>query len=115
LPVVIGGSTRAAARRAGRLGDGFFPYVISPEDFAVCIEEIRTTAVEHGRDPDAIELTVWQGSYQPGGAFDLEVAKQYANLGVTRFVVSAQEGGGTSFDDTRRFLNDYREQILDRL
>ena len=59
------------------------------------IEEIRATAVEHGRDPDAIELTVWQGSYKPGGAFDLDLAKQYADLGVTRFVVSAQEGGGT--------------------
>ena len=115
LPVVVGGSTPAAARRAGRLGDGFFPYVISPEDFAARIEEIRATAVEHGRDPDAIELTVWQGSYKPGGAFDLDLAKQYADLGVTRFVVSAQEGGGTTFDDARRFLNDYREQILDRL
>ena len=37
------------------------------------------------------------------------------DLGVTRFVVSAQEGGGTSFDEMRRFLSDYREQILDRL
>jgi len=115
LPIVVGGSTRAAARRAGRLGDGFFPYVISPEDFAARIEEIRTTAVEHRRDPDAIELTVWQGSYKPGSAFDLDLAKQYAELGVTRFVVSVQEAGGTSFDDTRRFLSDYREQILDRL
>jgi hypothetical protein len=115
LPVVIGGSTRAAARRAGRLGDGFFPYVISPEDFAVRIEEIRATAVDHGRDPDAIELTVWQGSFKPGGAMDLDLAKQYADLGVTRFVVSAQEGGGSSFDDIRRFLNDYRDKVLDRL
>jgi probable F420-dependent oxidoreductase len=115
LPIVIGGSTRVAARRAGRLGDGFFPYVISPEDYAARIEEIRTTAVEHRRDPDAIELTVWPGSYKPGSAFDLDLAKQYADLGVARFLVSAQEGGGTSFDDMRRFLSDYREQILDRL
>jgi len=89
--------------------------VISPEDFALRVEEIRTTATEHRRDPDAIELTVWQGSYKPGGAFDLDLAKQYAEVGVTRFVVSAQESGGTSFDDLRRFLGDYREQILDRL
>jgi len=115
LPIVVGGSTKAAARRAGRLGDGFFPYVISPEDYATRIEEIRTAAVDHRRDPDAIELTVWQGSYKFGSAFDLDLAKQYADLGVTRFVVSAQEGGGTSFDDMRRFLGDYREKVLDRL
>jgi len=58
---------------------------------------------------------VWPGSYKPGSAFDLDLAKQYADLGVARFLVSAQEGGGTSFDDMRRFLSDYREQILDRL
>ena len=115
LPIVIGGSTGIAARRAGQRGDGFFPYVISPEDFADRIATIRSTAIDHGRDPDAIELSVWQGSYKPGGAFDLDLAKQYADLGVTRFVVSAQEAGGTSFDDLRRFLGDYREQILDRL
>lgn len=115
LPIIIGGSTGIAARRAGRRGDGFFPYVISPEDFADRIVTIRATAVDHGRDPDAIELSVWQGSFKPGGAFDLDLAKQYADLGVTRFVVSAQEAGGSSFDDLRRFLGDYREQILDRL
>ena len=74
--------------------------------------EIRPTPYDH---PDAIELTVWPGSYKFGSAFDLDLAKQYADLGVTRFIVSAQEGGVTSFDDMRRFLSDYRKQILYRL
>ena len=115
VPIVIGGSTRVAARRAGRLGDGFFPYVCGPEEFADRIDVIRATAHEHGRDPDAIELTAWPGSYRYGSAFDLDLAKQYADLGVTRFVVSAQEAAGPTFDDLRRFLTDYREQVLDRL
>jgi probable F420-dependent oxidoreductase len=115
LPVVVGGSTRAAARRAGQRGDGFFPYVISPADFADRIDVIQRTAREHGRDPDAIELTVWPGSFKPGGAFDLDLAKQYADLGVSRFLVSVQEAGSNAFDDVRTFLGDYREQILDRL
>jgi len=115
LPIVIGGSSPAAARRAGRLGDGFFPYVISPDDFADRAALIRSTARDAGRDPDAIELSVWAGSYQPGGAFDLDLAQRYADVGVTRFVVSAQEAAGASFDDLRRFLSEYRTQILDRL
>ena len=112
LPVVIGGSSPAAARRAGRLGDGFFPYVCGPDDYSERVEEIRRTAVEHGRDPDAIELTVWPGSYRYGSAFDFDLAKRYADLGVTRFVVAAQEAPGDSFDDLRRFLADYQDQVL---
>ena len=115
LPIVVGGSTDFAARRAGRLGDGFFPYVCGPEDYAARIEVIRSTAAEHGRDPGAVELTVWPGSYRFGSAFDLDLAKAYADLGVTRFVVSAQEAPGATFDDLRRFLTDYRTQVLDRL
>ena len=41
----------------GRLGDGFFPGKGSPEDLARSMELVRATAKEHGRDPDAIELT----------------------------------------------------------
>ena len=84
-------------------------------DYADRIQEIRSTAVEHGRDPDAIELTVWPGSYRYGSAFDIDLARRYADLGVTRFVVAAQEASGDSFDDLRRFLSDYQDQVLTRL
>jgi probable F420-dependent oxidoreductase len=115
VPIVIGGSSPPAARRAGRLGDGFFPYVCGPDDYADRVGIIRAAARELGRDPDAIELSVWPGSYRPGRALDLDLAKRYADLGITRFVVSAQEAPGDTFDDLRRFLSDYREQVLDRL
>lgn len=115
LPIVVGGSTPVAARRAGRLGDGFFPYVCGPDEYAGLVAVIRATAVDHGRDPAAVELTVWPGSWRPGSALDLDVAKRYADLGVTRFVVSAQEAPAPGRDALRRFLGDVREQVLDRL
>lgn len=55
VPIVIGGHTKAAARRAGRLGDGFFPARSTPLEL---IALARATAREHDRDPDAIEMTV---------------------------------------------------------
>lgn len=55
VPIVIGGHTPAAAHRAGRLGDGFFPARGNPIDL---IELTRATARQHGRDPEAIEITV---------------------------------------------------------
>lgn len=54
VPITVGGHSKAAARRAGRLGDGFFPARGAPEDL---FDLVRSTAREHGRDPDAITLT----------------------------------------------------------
>ena len=115
VPIVVGGSSEAAARRAGTRGDGFFPYVVSPDDFAARVADVRTAAVGAGRDPDAIELTVWPTSWQVGAALDLDLARRYADAGAHRLVVSAQEAGGPGLEELRRFLGEYREQVLDRL
>ena len=76
---------------------------------------MRAAAVDAGRDPDAVELTVWPTSWKPGAALDVDLARRYAEAGTDRLVVSAQEAGGPALDDLRRFLGDYREQVLDRL
>jgi probable F420-dependent oxidoreductase len=78
-PIHIGGHTKAAARRAGRLGDGFFPGS-SGEKLPELLEEMRTAAAEAGRDASTIEIT-------SGGALDLDAVKQAADTGVQRYVV----------------------------
>jgi probable F420-dependent oxidoreductase len=80
VPIVVGGHTKAAARRAGRLGDGFFPARATPEELAVLLDEMRKAAADAGRDGDAIEITA-------GGAMDVDGIKRYADLGVDRIVV----------------------------
>ena len=61
VPIVIGGHSDAAARRAGRLGDGFFPGKGSPDELERLIGVMRESAVQAGRDPDKIELTAGGG------------------------------------------------------
>jgi probable F420-dependent oxidoreductase len=85
IPIVVGGHSKAAARRAGRLGDGFFPGRGGHEDLAALIEVMRSTAVEHGRDPDAIEITTGGDGALGSGALD-EV-KRLADLGVSRVII----------------------------
>lgn len=80
IPIIIGGHTEAAARRAGRLGDGFFPGRTNPARLTELFEVMRKAAADAGRDPDAIELT-------GGGALDPEGIKAYADLGVSRIIV----------------------------
>lgn len=84
LPVHVAGSSRAAARRAGLRGDGYFQGgAIGPRERAKLVELMRETARTAGRDAEALEYTRW-------GSIDLsreQVATHAAN-GVTRLVVA---------------------------
>jgi probable F420-dependent oxidoreductase len=79
IPVLVGGHSRAAARRAGRLGDGFFPARATPDDLGPLLEVVRSSAAEAGRDPDAIEITA-------GNVFDLDQARRFEDLGADRLM-----------------------------
>jgi probable F420-dependent oxidoreductase len=103
-PIVIGGSTPAAARRVGRRGDGFFPYVVSPDDVVALLDVAKATAVEHGRDPDAFDVTVWPASWRPGASLDKAVMKAFVEAGANRLMISAQESGTTDVDGVRDFV-----------
>ncbi len=84
IPVHVGGHTDIAARRAGRLGDGFFPGKGSNEELARSFGIVRETAVEHGRDPDAIEFTVGA----PGlGADSIPAIRALEEIGADRVLV----------------------------
>ncbi|MBM3223758.1 MAG: LLM class F420-dependent oxidoreductase [Candidatus Tectomicrobia bacterium] len=57
LPIWIGGSSPAALRRVGRLGDGWLAGSLAePEAARQAIDTIRQHASEAGRDPGAIGL-----------------------------------------------------------
>lgn len=53
-PLLVGGRTPAALRRAGRLGDGWLAYMVSADRFARDFAEVRRHAEEAGRDPGAL-------------------------------------------------------------
>jgi probable F420-dependent oxidoreductase len=83
LPIHIGGSSPAAARRAGLRGDGYFPGGrLTPAERASQIELMRATALEAGRDPGPLEVTRF-------GSIDMtadDVAQEAAR-GVNRLVI----------------------------
>ncbi|MEU4410619.1 TIGR03619 family F420-dependent LLM class oxidoreductase [Streptosporangium sp. NPDC023963] len=85
LPIHVGGSSRAAARRAGRRGDGYFPGgALTPDERVFQMDLARAAAVEAGRDPETLE-------YTRSGAIDMTVdqVEAFAAQGVTRIVVRA--------------------------
>ncbi|HLG66796.1 MAG TPA: LLM class flavin-dependent oxidoreductase [Acidimicrobiales bacterium] len=58
-PIVVAGRREPAMRRAGRLGDGWFPYLYSPRRYAASVATVRQAAAEAGRDLSSFEWCVW--------------------------------------------------------
>jgi probable F420-dependent oxidoreductase len=105
VPIAIGGHTEAAARRAGRLGEEFFPGVVSGDQLGGLIDVMRAAATEAGRDPDAIGVTA-------GGAMDVEGVKRLADRGVTRVVVPNLGGDPETW---KSMLGGFSDNVISRL
>jgi probable F420-dependent oxidoreductase len=105
VPILVGGHSAAAARRAGRLGDGYFPIGLRPDDFAARVDQMRDAAREAGRDADEIEIT-YSGGVKP------DRVRQFAELGVSRWVVSVWE---TEPDAYRRAFDELATALVEPL
>ena len=81
VPIVVGGHTELAARRAARYGDGFFPGVAEEDKLVGLLGIMRDECKKIGRDPATIEIT--SGRAAP----DVEGVKRLTDLGVSRFMV----------------------------
>lgn len=56
LPIYAGGNHPAVRRRAGELGEGWLPAVLSPEEVRRGAEDVRRAAARAGRDGAAIDI-----------------------------------------------------------
>lgn len=84
VPIIIGGHSKAAAQRAGRIADGFFPARGASAELIALVREAARAA---GRDPEAVEITASVPD-------DLESIPAMAAAGVRRLLVPATGMGG---------------------
>jgi probable F420-dependent oxidoreductase len=74
MPIVVGGHSEAAARRAGRLGDGFFPSIGAQVDTLPLLEVVARSAEQAGRDPAMVELILGCPGALPNSGVDPRAA-----------------------------------------
>ena len=98
IPLVIGGVSRAAIRRAARLGDGWQPLGLSPEALGQGIATLRDEARACGRDGSKIPVSIAMtlaaaraGRHALGTAPSeiVKNARAYADVGVETLIISA--------------------------
>jgi probable F420-dependent oxidoreductase len=99
VPIHIGGHSRAAARRAGRLGDGFQPLGVGGGELATLVEVMRVAAEEAGRDREAIELSLGHLVTK----VDSDRAGRLAELGARRLVLGMPSV--TDIDEAKDMLS----------
>jgi probable F420-dependent oxidoreductase len=109
IPIHIGGSTDIAAKRAGRLGDGFFPAGGSHEELARIIAVTRESAIKHGRNPKDVEITT--GGNGAIGPNALEEISALEALGVERVILPAF----LFYRGTAETLAQYGEDVISKV
>jgi probable F420-dependent oxidoreductase len=86
IPVIVGGQTRVAHRRAVRFGDGWYGFAMDRPTTAEQIASLRREAEEAGRDLSELEINV-----SPAERLDTEAVSEYGALGVDRLVLISRQ------------------------
>ena len=84
VPLHVGGHSRAAARRAGRFGDGLQPLGVHGEELAGPVGLMREEAEKAGRDPARLELSLGHLALR----IDAAKAERLAAQGADRVVLA---------------------------
>jgi len=108
VPIIIGGNSEAAARRAGRVGHGYFPAIFPTEkvyeELPKLLACVREAAKAAGRNYDAIEIT-------SGGTRSAEKAKWFADQGVHRLTIAPHS---KTISALREELMRFGDEVIDK-
>ena len=111
-PIVIGGRTAAAFRRAVQQGHGWYGFALDADGTARALEGLREAAQRYPRPAElgALEISITPGR---GAAVDLAGAEKFAALGVHRLILMPSpklDGAGLE-----RFVEDVGTRLVGRV
>jgi probable F420-dependent oxidoreductase len=113
-PLIFGGETRVALKRAAELGDGWYGTRFAPETIRPAIAQLRQFAEAAGRDFSTFEITC---GIADGLPFTPDTVRRFADAGVHRMIVFA-----AGFVPRSRFVSDlfptlerFAEEVMARV
>jgi len=95
-PIVVGGHSEAACRRAAMTAHGWYGVYLDVEEAADALSRLREVAArcDRPRGLGALEITI-----TPPGRIDRDTARRYADLGVHRLVIQPGTEDGSDMDE----------------
>ena len=96
-PILVGGESPAALRRAAACGDGWVGITHTVESAAPQIEKLRELLAEQGRTLDGFEIVLGGPVESPADA------QRWAEVGVTRLIVSPWRRSKEAIPGLREF------------
>jgi len=98
-PIVIGGASPQAYRRAVRQCNGWYGFALDVEQTEQCVKGLVAAARKHKRPS---ELGTLEVSVTPRGRLDAETVGRFAALGVHRLIATTR---ANSVDDLLRLID----------
>jgi probable F420-dependent oxidoreductase len=108
-PIVVGGHSPAAYRRAVRHGNGWYGWDLSVEQTAEALAALREVARGEDRPAALGELEV---TITPPGPVDLDTARRYAEVGVHRLTLHPPS---TEDDSVERLIGTAGDTLAGRV
>lgn len=109
IPIVIGGRTAGAYRRAVEQGDGWYGFFLDPAQTAECLAGLAAAGERHERGPELDRLQI---SVTPVGPVTADTLAEYAALGVERLIV--YPAGARDEAAVEQFIREQAAVVLGR-
>lgn len=98
-PMLVGGESKAALRRAARLGDGWIGMAHSLESAAVQIGVLRDLLAEYGRENEPFQYVLG------GPVASVDDVRRWEDVGVTRMIVSPWRRSPEAVEAMKQFAD----------
>lgn len=106
IPILVGGDTDAAIRRAVKIADGYFPGEGDAARLGGLISKLKSAAEDAGRDPASIEINAMFGAQMANPVAGVE---ELAAQGVGRIMIPAFFFAGPGGLDR---MEQFAEQVI---
>ena len=98
-PILVGGDSEPALRRAARAGDGWVGLHYTPESCAGPIARLRELRARYGREGGAFEMACF------GGVESRDDVARFEEAGMTRLIVAPWDRSREALAGVRRFAD----------